>query len=117
MNIGFLATGDELTTGDILNTNGQTIARILFEKGFELGSHVIAPDEESSIVNAIKFLLQNHSIIIITGGLGPTSDDRTRYALAKALNKHLIFHMPSWEKLVKIGIFVRIFRYTIKVLY
>lgn len=110
MNIGFLATGDELTSGDILNTDGQIIANTLFEKGFELGSHVIAPDDETSILKAIDFLLQNHSILIITGGLGPTSDDCTRYALAKALNKELFFHTSSWEKLV-----ARLSRYKLQI--
>ena len=64
MKIGLLATGDELTNGDILNTNGKTIAQSLFDAGFNLGKHVIVADDEADIVDSIHFLQKQHEVII-----------------------------------------------------
>ena len=98
--IALLATGDELINGDILNTNGQQIAQILKDNGLVIGTHVIVADEENDIVSAINFLSSEHDVLIITGGLGPTSDDRTRFAVSKALQKPLVFHQASWDHIV-----------------
>lgn len=95
--VGFIATGDELTQGDILNTNGQIMAQTLHEIGFLVNQHIIIDDNEANISAAIQFQAQNHDIIILSGGLGPTSDDRTRFALAKALNLELDFDEAAWE--------------------
>lgn len=97
MKIGFIATGDELTNGDVLNTNGQQMARTLFEEGYALGEHLLVSDHEADIVRAIHYMLGHHDVLIITGGLGPTSDDKTRFALATALHKSLVFDDASWE--------------------
>jgi nicotinamide-nucleotide amidase len=97
LQVGFVATGDELTQGDILNTNGRTMAHQLHEAGFHVTQHSIVDDDETHIAAAINYQLQHHDIVIISGGLGPTSDDRTRFALAKCLNKPLVFHEPSWN--------------------
>lgn len=98
--VALLATGDELTYGDILNTNAQHIAMQLTEHHIEVGLHVISSDELQDIAHTIVFLLKNHDSVIITGGLGPTSDDRTRFALSKAVRRPLVFDQPSWERIV-----------------
>lgn len=94
--IAILATGDELVFGEILNTNGQKIAQTLMEEGFLIGMHMVVSDAEDDIVSAINYLKKNHQVIITIGGLGPTSDDRTRFALANSLKKKLIFDETSW---------------------
>jgi nicotinamide-nucleotide amidase len=90
MTIGLLATGDELTHGDTLNTSTQLIAKILSSEGFSMGMHVVCGDKEQELVDALKFLGKKHQVMIITGGLGPTSDDRTRFGLASYLEQPLI---------------------------
>ena len=95
--VALIATGDELTTGDILNTNGATIAQQLFSNGIIVGEHVIVADNEAAICKAITYQLQNHHTLIITGGLGPTSDDLTRFALAKYLQTRLVFNEEVWN--------------------
>jgi molybdenum cofactor synthesis domain-containing protein len=90
MTIGLLATGDELTHGDTLNTSSQIIARALSSEGMSMGMHVVCGDKEHELVEALKFLGNKHQVVVITGGLGPTSDDRTRFALARYLNQALI---------------------------
>jgi|TARA_R110002126_G_scaffold110918_1_gene248312 nicotinamide-nucleotide amidase len=90
MTIGLLATGDELTHGDTLNTSTQVIAKILSSEGMSIGMHVVCGDKQHELVDALEFLGHKHQVMIITGGLGPTSDDRTRFALARYLNQALI---------------------------
>jgi len=95
--VALLATGDEITHGDILNTNAQIIAQKLFRQGIRPGMHMSVQDNISEIEQSIIFLLSTHRALIITGGLGPTSDDLTRYALAKSLNRPLVFDEIVWR--------------------
>src|SRR5579872_3561741 len=98
--IALLATGDEISQGDILNTNSQEIAHRLFNQGMRVGNHMVTSDAVTEIEQAITFLLASHNALIITGGLGPTSDDLTRFALGKAVNRPLIFDESIWEEIV-----------------
>lgn len=98
--IALLATGDEIIQGDILNTNAQEIAQKLFSHGMQVGMQMTVGDHLTEIKNAIRFLLQTHRALIITGGLGPTTDDLTRYALAEALNRELIFDEATWNWII-----------------
>ena len=95
--IALLATGDEISQGDIINSNSQEIALRLTHQGMQVRMHMVAPDSIAEIEQALLFLLNTHQAIIITGGLGPTSDDLTRYALSKALNRPLVFDEATWE--------------------
>lgn len=90
MTIALLATGDELITGDTLNTNSHKIANALASEGLLIGLHLTTGDAEDQIVECIDFLCKQHDVLIITGGLGPTSDDRTRFALARYLDTPLL---------------------------
>ena len=95
--IALLATGDELVHGDILNTTAPWIANQLIEQGFSINQHMTVTDEQSEIECALRHLLINNRIVITTGGLGPTSDDRTRYAIAETCKLPLIFDESSWD--------------------
>jgi nicotinamide-nucleotide amidase len=95
--VALIATGDELTDGDVQNTTGPAIARLLVAHGLSIKQHLMVPDQEASITAAILSSLAVCDLLIITGGLGPTSDDITRNALAKALNTELVFDPKSWQ--------------------
>jgi len=97
--VALLATGNEIVNGDLLNTNGQAIAQSLFEHCIEVGSHLTVVDDQADIVNAMRFLLADHAALITIGGLGPTSDDKTRFALSEVIAEPLEFHQPSWDAL------------------
>lgn len=90
MNIAILATGDEIVHGDTLNTNAQNLAQMLHAEGLPPQLHLACCDSEQQIIDSLHWLSINHRFIIITGGLGPTSDDKTRFALAKFLQTPLI---------------------------
>lgn len=98
--IGFLATGSELVTGELLNTNTQIMADTLLQHGVKIGEHVLVDDDQSNIQEAFKFLLNRHDCVITTGGLGPTSDDLTRNAVSQILNLNLIFSSESYDRML-----------------
>lgn len=95
MTIAILATGDEIVHGDTLNTNGHNIAHVLSSEGLPLGYHLACSDKQDEIVNCLAFLANKHDIIILIGGLGPTTDDLTRFALAQFTQEPLIEHVEA----------------------
>lgn len=97
--ISILATGNELIEGDTLNTNSYEIARILNAEHLPIGLHITVSDDETEMESALKFLLKHHRVVIITGGLGPTSDDRTRFVLSKVIKQDLIFDEACWQNI------------------
>ena len=97
MTIAILATGDEIIHGDTLNTNAHVIAKALSSEGLPLGLHLTCSDKEKELNDSIRFLLEHHTIILSIGGLGPTSDDRTRFAFARTLGLDLVEYPEALE--------------------
>jgi nicotinamide-nucleotide amidase len=88
--IGLLITvGDELLLGDIPNGNSHHIACELRAGGFRLGRMETVGDAEEEIVRALQDGLGRFQFVIVTGGLGPTDDDRTSEAASKVFNRPL----------------------------
>lgn len=98
--VALLITGDEIVNGDITDSNGHYIAQQLYHKHMINGVRVSCNDEQTALESAIGFLLKNHHALITIGGLGPTSDDRTRFALAAATQLDLIFNDTVWQHIV-----------------
>lgn len=98
--VGILATGTEIVSGEIVNTNSQQLAQILDENGIMVKQHYAVGDDDREIRRAIENLLGNNDVVMITGGLGPTSDDRTRFALSVVTHKKLIFDEAIWNHIV-----------------
>lgn len=90
MTIAILATGDEIVHGDTLNTNTHAIAHILSSEGLPLGFQLSCSDKKANIIDCLRFLAEQQDIIILIGGLGPTTDDLTRFALAEFTGQQLI---------------------------
>ena len=99
LKIAILATGDEIINGDIMNTNGQFIAQTLFDNDVQPGMQLTSSDDQAELENAMSYLLSQHDAMITIGGLGPTSDDRTRFALGQVLGRELIFDEMSWQQI------------------
>ncbi|MCE2705650.1 MAG: competence/damage-inducible protein A [Proteobacteria bacterium] len=95
--ISLLSTGKEIISGDLIDSNSNNIAQQISKNGGEIYQIIQTSDNKHEIKNAITYLLNNSDALIITGGLGPTSDDNTRFALGQAVNKELIFIKEAWE--------------------
>lgn len=95
--VAFISTGNELVAGEVLDTNSQYFSQKLFSQGIEVKEHILVSDEKEDIERAIHYLVSCRDCIVICGGLGPTSDDNTRFALASVLGKELVFHEESWR--------------------
>jgi len=79
-----LSIGDELLTGEVVDTNQSLIAGRLFEAGLGVERHLTVPDDEGAIAAALVELARSFDKVIVTGGLGPTPDDLTAAAAARA---------------------------------
>ena len=79
-----VAVGDELLAGDIANGNAQWLSERLAAAGVPVTRHVVVGDDEQRIADAVLAGLDEGRVVLITGGLGPTQDDLTREALARA---------------------------------
>jgi len=95
--IAILTTGDELLSGEISDSNTTTIAAILSAHGYRLRCSLSVPDQEKEIVAALQYLLGHVQFIIVTGGLGPTGDDRTARAAARALKQPLVINEEALD--------------------
>jgi nicotinamide-nucleotide amidase len=86
-----LTVGDEILLGEILDTNSQWLAGELSAAGLEITHRLSVGDDAGAITRAMNWLLEQCRLVVITGGLGPTSDDKTREVLAAC------FGMPLEE--------------------
>ena len=83
-----IAIGDELTTGQRLDTNSQWLSQRLTELGIHVAFHTTIGDELEDNIAAFRTAIQRAEIILVTGGLGPTADDLTREAIRRR-HRHL----------------------------
>lgn len=86
-----IITGSEFTEGRKQDRNGLYIASTLFRKGVDVEGVIFSPDNHYTLVNYIKYALDRADVVIISGGLGPTTDDFTRQAVADATGVALIY--------------------------
>jgi nicotinamide-nucleotide amidase len=84
-----LTIGTELTTGLRRDTNGGEIARTLSAAGHTVRVLCALPDDPELVESTIAGLLSAYDLVVVTGGLGPTHDDITREAAARALGRGL----------------------------
>ena len=91
--------GNEVLSGDVAEQNVHFLARRLTELGTRVRSVRIVPDEDETIVAALREGLGAAEPVLVTGGIGPTHDDRTRAAVARALDQPLTRHPEAAERL------------------
>ncbi|HSF59648.1 MAG TPA: competence/damage-inducible protein A [Candidatus Binatia bacterium] len=85
-----LSTGDELTTGKVIDTNSSAIADCLFATGIEVAAVLTVGDRKEELHWALRQACELADLIIGTGGLGPTADDLTTEVVAEFLGCPLI---------------------------
>ncbi|HEX9839748.1 MAG TPA: molybdopterin-binding protein [Anaerolineales bacterium] len=97
-----ITIGTEILLGEIVDTNTRYIARTLRSMGVDLYRTITIGDNVERIAEAIRHSMQRAEIVITTGGLGPTVDDPTREAVARAAGVELEFREDLWEQVVAI---------------
>ncbi|HEY0209865.1 nicotinamide mononucleotide deamidase-related protein YfaY [Acerihabitans sp.] len=95
LRVEMLCTGDEVLHGQILDTNAAWLANYLFEQGLPMSARMTVGDNLSALVAALTERSLRADIMIVNGGLGPTSDDLSALAAATATGEELVEH-PEW---------------------
>lgn len=103
--VELITVGDELLLGFTIDTNSAFLARKLAEQGIAIARRTAVGDTLDTIVSAVREALERTGAVITTGGLGPTSDDVTRDAVARVFGRemrvdeaHLEWMRERWKK-------------------
>lgn len=93
--VEMLSTGDEVLHGQIIDTNAAWLADYLFNQGLPINSRETVGDSLSALIEVLTERSQVADVLIVNGGLGPTSDDLSALAAARAAGTELVEH-PEW---------------------
>ena len=102
MKLNLLLTGNELMTGDIVDSNSAMIARYLAPQGWSIHKKLTVGDDLQQLIDALHWLARDCDVLLVNGGLGPTVDDLTAQALADACRVPLaeqpaaLEHLTEW---------------------
>jgi len=100
MTVELISVGTELLLGNIVNTNANYLSVQCAKLGFSMYHQITVGDNEGRLAEAIKTAMNRADIIILTGGLGPTSDDITKETLAKVLGRELVMDEHSKKRIL-----------------
>ena len=100
MRIELITTGSELLLGQVLNSHPGYLSGRLAMLGLELARQTAVPDGKEAIAEVLGEAWKRADLVIVTGGLGPTSDDITRDVVAEFFRKPLVFHGEIYEKIL-----------------
>ncbi len=95
INVEMLSTGDEVLHGQIVDTNAAWLADFLFTQGFPLSRRNTVGDNLHDLVAILRERSEHADVLIVNGGLGPTSDDLSALAAATAKGEALVLH-EAW---------------------
>ncbi|RZA17656.1 MAG: competence/damage-inducible protein A [Proteobacteria bacterium] len=98
---GILTIGTEVVSGQIVNSNAAWIANELTNLRLTAAWHLTVADLKADMIDALTYLQSRVKVLIVTGGLGPTSDDFTRNVVAEWANEPLEFDPSSWDNILE----------------
>ena len=99
LRVAILSTGEELTTGQIADTNAQWLADRCFVLGIDVAGVLVVGDDPSRITWAWERAFEVADLVISTGGLGPTTDDLTTETVTALLGEELRFDEAAAERI------------------
>ena len=102
MRIELINTGSELLHGRVLNTHQEWLGQQLVAAGYELNHQQTVSDTGAAIQAAVSEEIARSELDIVTGGLGPTSDDITRQRIAELLDTPLAEHARTRDRIIAI---------------
>ena len=100
--VALLLTGNELMSGDTVDSNSSRIAIALGERQIAISKKITVGDDQELLRESLRALCQDAGVVIINGGLGPTEDDLTADVVADVLGERLtdhpkaIKHLEEW---------------------
>jgi nicotinamide-nucleotide amidase len=97
LHVELLATGDELLTGQIVDTNSAWLMDRLWDLGVMARRKTLVADDRDDLLAAIRETTGRSDLVVMSGGLGPTEDDLTAEVVAAAMGVPLEVHAPSLE--------------------
>jgi len=100
--VEIITIGDELLIGQIVDTNSAWIAVELNKLGFDVQYKSTIGDNETDILDAFEKAFSRASIVLVTGGIGPTKDDITKKTLCKYFNTSLVFDEKTLETVTEV---------------
>ena len=102
MNVGIIAVGDELLLGQVVDTNSAWMGLELAKYGIDVKIKSTVGDDLGQIFQALDFVYAHTSVVLMTGGLGPTKDDVTKKALAQYFDCNLVFSDDTFKLISEI---------------
>ena len=99
LSFAVLAIGDEVLRGEVVNGNAAFLSDRAFGLGLVPGEHAVVADDPAAMVAALHRLCDAHHIVFVTGGLGPTDDDRTVDVVSQMLGVSPVVHGPSRQNM------------------
>lgn len=102
MKAAIITIGNEILIGDIIDTNAAWIGSFLSQHDIEPVVSYTVGDEKADILSSLKRGIERASLIIVTGGLGPTHDDITKKTIAEFFNSGFVVHQPTRDFIQKI---------------
>ncbi|KAJ2352634.1 hypothetical protein GGF43_003707 [Coemansia sp. RSA 2618] len=98
----FCVIGDEILSGKTQDTNTVELAQKCFALGVDLRKVDVVPDTTAEIVQSVRQLADAHDVVVTSGGIGPTHDDITYSAIARAFDDRLEHHEPTLARMRRI---------------
>ncbi len=92
MRVALVTVGDEILSGDTVNSNAAWLGRQLNDRGVDIERVTVVPDRESDIAQVVNEYHAEYDAVVVTGGLGPTHDDKTMDAVAAAFGTEMAEH-------------------------
>ena len=102
MYVSIITVGDEILIGQIIDTNSAWIAEQLRLFGVKVREINTVGDDEKQILDSIESAFSHCSLILMTGGLGPTKDDITKKSLIAYFDDELVFHQPTYDRILRL---------------
>lgn len=99
--VGVVILGDEVLKAEIREANLAFLLPLLNEWGAEVALCAILPDDIETVVRHLRAYLEEADLLVLTGGIGPTPDDITREAVARAAGVNLVVHPDAKAALEK----------------
>ena len=115
MNAEIITIGTELLLGVTVDTNSAYLMQQLATVGVPVRRVTLVRDDTDEIVSVIQAAMERVQLVICVGGLGPTDDDLTREAIARATGKPLEFHQALLDDIARVDFFASVPRVEVPV--